>query len=51
MKVCIKIETEFGWGERRSQVINCVERNSIDVSECESACKIGSGAHLVQLGR
>jgi len=33
MKVGIRMETEFGCGEGRSQVIGCVGRNAMDVSE------------------
>lgn len=33
MKVRIRIETEFGWGEKRSHELGTVERNAIDASE------------------
>lgn len=33
MKVRIWIETEFGWGEKRSHELGTVERNAIDASE------------------
>ena len=42
MKIRIRIETEFGWGERRSHAIDMVERHSIDASEEDLGLRLGS---------
>lgn len=48
MKVQIKIETEFGWGERLSHVISGVERNSINVSEDRLGLNLTEGKSILK---
>jgi hypothetical protein len=43
MKVRIKIETEFGWGERRSHEAGTVERSSIQASADNLGLSLAEG--------
>lgn len=43
VKVRIRIETEFGWGECRSHEIGVIERCSIDPSEDNLGISLAEG--------
>ncbi len=48
MKVCIKIETEFGWGEKRSHELCTVERRAIDATEEDLGLSLAEGKSLLK---
>jgi len=48
MKVRIKIETEFGWGECRSHEIGVIERCSIDPSEDSLGISLAEGKSILK---
>jgi hypothetical protein len=48
MKVRIRIETEFGWGERRSHEIGVIERSSIDASEDSLGISLAEGKSILE---
>lgn len=48
MKVQIRIETEFGWGQRRSHEVGTVERDSIQVSEGDLGLSLAEGKSILR---
>jgi len=48
MKVRIRIETEFGWGECRSHEIGVVERRSIDASADDLGLSLAEGKSILK---
>ena len=48
MKIRIRIETEFGWGERRVHAIGGLERSSIDASEAGLGLSLAEGKSILK---
>lgn len=48
MKVRIRIETEFGWGERRLHEIGGLERSSIEASEASLGLSLTEGKSILK---
>ena len=47
MKIRIRVETEFGWGETRSHDLGTVERDSIGASDEDFGLSLAEGKSLL----
>jgi len=48
MKIRIRVETEFGWGEKRSRDLGTVERDSVEASEEDFGLSLAEGKSLLK---
>ncbi len=48
MKIRIRVETEFGWGETRSHDLGTVERDSIEASDEDFGLSLAEGKSLLK---